>query len=151
MSYYEGEGEIDSQIRQLTGYYNTSNVFRNDWSCLDSGNKQYYAILRPGINPAPVEFISPTMYIVQWQTIIECWRRYTNETDFTTLSTLFGDVNRIIGVIQKDKTLGLAYVQVANVSSISAPIFKWVENGPIWISQEVTVSWIEQVSVTYTS
>lgn len=146
MSYTGGESAILARI-QAHADYSTSNTDQNDWSKLNGGKSAYYAILKPGADPAAVEFITPLQYVANWTTTVECWRRFVDE--HTTPAALFADVNKIIGQVQAYPTLGLSYVQVSRVTSITAPAFRWVENGPTWLVQEVNITWREETTATY--
>jgi len=146
MSYSAGESAIITRI-QAHANYSAANSAKNAWNLLDSGNSDFYAILRPGADDNPIEWISPLTYVVQWNTIIECWRQYVD--DGTTATALFGDVNTIIGQIQPYKTLGLSYVQASRIVSISTPGFRWAKDGgPAWLVQEANVAWLEEVTIS---
>jgi len=147
MSYTAGENNILARIRAHADY-SAANTDANDWDLLDSGHDDNYAILRPGPDNNEIEFISPTVYVVTWVTTIECWRRYLD--DGTTAAALFGDVNKIIAQMQPYKDLGLSYVEVARIVSITTPSFRWnKDGGPAWMVQEANLAWLEEVEVTY--
>jgi hypothetical protein len=147
MSYSAGESAILTRIRAHADY-DASNTAANAWNLLDSGADDNYVILKPSTEPAPVAFISPLTYVVSWTTVAECWRQYLD--DGTTSTALFGDVNKIIGQIQADKSLSLSYVQVSRIISVSAPAFRWAKDGgPAWLVQELAIQWLEEVQLTY--
>lgn len=146
MSYAAGEAAILTRI-QAHANYSTANSARNDWKLLDGGNSGYYAFVRPGADVNPTEFITPLQYVIQWSTAIECWRQYIDEG--TTATALFGDVNTIITQMQPYRTLGLSYVQVARVTGVSTPAFRWAQDGgPAWLVQEVIITWLEEVTLS---
>ena len=147
MAYTDGEGAILTRIRAHSDF-STSNTDANDWKILDSGNSAFYAILKPNEEPNDVEYYAFGSYVIRWQTVVEIWQRYKD--DGTTAASLFGNVQKIIAQMQPYKTLGLANVQNAEVVSVTAPSFRWDQDGgPAWMVQEVNIEWHEQSEITF--
>lgn len=147
MAYTDGEAAILARI-QAHADYSSSNTDANDWKKLDSGESAYYAILKPGTDPAELEFFSFSAYRIFWKTVIEVWQRY--EDDGTTASSLFGNVQKIIAQLQPYKKLGLTNTQNAEITNITAPSYRWdKDGGPAWLVQEITETWLEEVEVTF--
>ena len=147
MAYTDGEAAILARIR-AHGDYGTTNTDANDWKLLNTGNKAYYAILKPDSEPAELENITFSAYVIAWRTIVEVWQRYKD--DGTTATSLFGNVQKIIAQMQSYKTLGLFSVQNSAITGITAPSYRWdKDGGPAWLVQELTITWLEEVTVTY--
>lgn len=147
MTYSAGEAAILTRVK-VHASYDADNTSRADWGILNDGGSAYFAIVRPG-EAAEIEFISPTVYVIPWNTVIEVWQKYTNEQD--TEPALVGHVNEIIGQMQASQRLGLSYVQSSQVSSIAPPMEMWTKDGGVqWLKQEVGIRWREESDpVTY--
>ena len=147
MAYTTGEAAILARIRAHADF-STTNTDANDWKILDRGSSAFYAILKPCEEPAELEFYSFSGYAIAWMTVVEMWQRYKD--DGTTEASLFGNVQKIIGQMQPYKTLGLSNVQNSQITSITAPTFRWdKDGGPAWLVQELTITWLEEVEVTF--
>lgn len=151
MSYTTGEANILT-ILQATSYFDSGNSARANWKILDSGNAAYYAILKPGDDTAPMQFIAFDTYQVAWTTVIQVWYKYTDET--TTSTNLFGQVQNVIAALQPNNTLDDTGNTIVNaeIIGITPPLERWTRDGGVhWLAQDITVQWIEQVTVTLDS
>ena len=151
MGYSDGEALILTAIRAHANF-DSNNTRRANWKILDSGNKAYYAIIKPSEDPAAVEFITPTVYVTAWHTVVEVWYRY--EDDATTQTNLYSKVNDIIGQMQTYKDLNTSSddIQNAEVVGITPPMEQYGKkrNSLDWLKQEVIIEWLEQSDpVTY--
>jgi hypothetical protein len=149
MAYADGEAAILTRIRAHANY-DSGNTSRSDWKILDSGKSSFYAVVKPSMEPAPLEYITPIVYVVHWVTTIEVWQKYTDET--ITQNNLYGHVNEIMAQVQAQKTLGRSSygVQQAEIVAINAPQTAWTKDGvPAYLVQEITVRWHEQNDVTH--
>jgi hypothetical protein len=147
VSYTAGETAIATRLKAL-GYFDTDNTDQNNWGKLDNGKNIYYAIARPGDEPAEIQFISPTVYTITWKTVIEVWYRYVD--DGTTATSLFNIVNTVIPIINTTKNLGISAFQIVKATSVSTPYFRWdKDGGPAWLVQDVNVQFIEEIKTSY--
>jgi hypothetical protein len=148
MSYSAGEALILTRVQAITNY-SASNTSRGDWGILNSGKGQTYAIIRPG--PFVRMWEGSTSNIATWTTIVEIWQRYID--DGTTLTNLEANVANVIAGIDIYKRMGdqTGLMIDFSLTSGSEVLSKWERggNGPAWLSQELSVTWREEVDVTY--
>lgn len=148
MSYSAGEALILARVQAITGY-TLGNTSRGDWGILNHGKAATYAIIRPG--PFVRMWEGSTSNIATWTTIVEIWQRYTD--DSTTLTNLEANVANVIAGIDAYKRMGdtTGFLIDFSLTSGSEVLSKWEKggNGPAWLSQELSVTWKEEVDVTY--
>ena len=144
MGYATGEAAILTLIKALSDY-DSDNTARQDWKPLHSGKAAVYAILRPG-QWSP-ERVSPTAYHDHWLTVIEVWRRYSDDTKPALLQT---NVSDIVTQIRKYPTLNSAAgVQDSDITGGPEMVEITLANGSLWAKWEINCEWTEETTVTY--
>ncbi len=146
MGYKAGEDAILAKLRTCAGF-NAGNTRQANWKILSSGASDHYGILRPGA--FMLEWLTPAMYQVSWNTVIEVWQRY--EDDATTQENLYGYVANLLAGLQIWPNMGLpTTVTDSTISGAEMPQEMWNAgaNGPAWLKWEVVVSWKEQDEIT---
>ena len=84
-----------------------------------------------------------------WQTVIEVWRRYVNDSETTQLMGSLRD--EIIAAIQAKSRLGdtTGNVVLSGVTGGGDPEAMWTKRGgPQWLRGEIYVEWTERTTVT---
>ena len=146
MAYIDGENLIATVIKAHANF-NADNVAQAEWTQLDLGNSDHYAILKHGgMTP---EFISANVYVARHITVIEVWQNY--EDDGTTATNLYGYVGNVIAQIQNVEKLGDTggIIQNSSVAEVGTVEEMWLSGGgPSWLRQMVSVLWHEQVTAT---
>lgn len=151
MSYTNGESLMLTRIR-TSANYNTNNTTRNDWSILNDGKNDHYAILKKLEDPSPVTWPGVRTYHIEWTTIIEVWQRVQNDDD-QAAADCHAEVLAIINVLQNNPRLGdtSGTIVDSSIRGIGGPVNTWLsDGGPIWAMMEIYVTWIEQARVTFT-
>ena len=144
MGYATGEAAILTLIQALSDY-DSDNTARQDWKPLHSGKAAVYAILRPG--PWSTERVATNMHHDYWLTVIEVWRRYSDDTKPALLQT---NVSDIVTQIRKYPTLnGASGVQDSNITGGPEMIEVTRANGSLWAKWEINCEWTEETTVTY--
>lgn len=141
MSYSQGEAAILTRL-QAHEDFSSDNATRGDYGLLNSGHDNVYLVVRPG-DPGEQEYITFRVYVVAWNTVIEVWQRYLNET--TTLTDLEANVEKIKTQMESYPQLGLSQVQYS-IMTIGTPTEQWTEDGSalVWLKQEINIQWQEQ-------
>lgn len=142
MSYSTGEAAILTLVQAL-GAYDSENATRQDWRPLARGKAQYYAVLRPG--KWSNEQVTVSSNARSWRTVIECWRRYADDTRPMTLQD---DVEAIVAQLEKYPTLNGAVLD-SIVSGGGDMLERELSNGSLWAVWEVYCDWQEEHSVSY--
>jgi len=146
MSYKTGEDLIFALVKTATNF-NANNTYQANWKALNKGKDDHYAILRSG--ESTVEWITLRGYITHYQTIIEIWQRYRD--DSTTQTTLYGYIGNILNKLQGTPKLGDkgSTIQDSSVSVANTPEEMWTNNanGPSWLRWKITVKWDELSSI----
>jgi len=144
--YPRAESLLLAQIRAVDGY-NQENTFVGKWGILNNGKSAKYAIIRPGANT--ISYGSARVD-VNWTSIVEIYQKYLD--DGPSLTSLEGDVravmNRLILYPHMGDTTG-AITQAA-ITSMAEPVrVDSSPNGPYWLMQALTITWLEQIVVEY--
>jgi hypothetical protein len=143
MTYATGQTAIYNRIIAHASF-DANNTSESDWGILNTGNAAYYAILKPSPDPAPIEWITFTIYMIHWTTIVEVWQRYVDET--TTQAALYGHTGQIIAQMQPYNRLTGNTIAHAEAVSVGTPTEEWKSGakGPAWLKQEINIQWHEQ-------
>jgi len=141
-------------MSQATGWTTTGQVSRSNWGILDSGVSDHYAILKPGaFRRARISLAGgagANMTVEEIFTgIIEVWQLYTDET--TTQANLESAMNNMMNRLDAYRKLADTTGAVRDAFSESGGEQRegWVKggDGPVWIIQDITVSWTEEKTV----
>ena len=145
MAYATGEGLLLTVVQAMTGFDSTS-TSQADWSILNKGTSDHYAILRPG--PFVNEPLTPTLNEITWTTVIEVWQQYTD--DGTTATNLYGHVDNMLNIRKYKNFSNSAVVANAILSGGDEPEEMWNSGGgPQWLRWKMNVTWKEQECITY--
>ena len=135
-------------LSNFTSTGSTPNITIADWSVLNKGFSNHYAILRPGPTERPR--ISMRMRDTQYRTIIEVWQQYVN--DGTTVVSVIGNADAIAAQIDKYRKLGDTggTIRESDVSGFGE-VRTWPAdaNTPTWLVREVYVDWKEESTPAY--
>lgn len=142
MSYATGEAAILTLVRALSAY-DSENSTRADWRPLTRGKAQYYAILRPGKWTS--EQLTMGSNARSWRTVVECWRRYADDTRPVALQD---DVEAVAAQLEKYPTLNGAVLD-SMVTGGGDMVERELSNGSLWAVWEVYVDWQEEQDVSY--
>lgn len=142
MSYATGEAAVLTLLQAMSAY-NSDNATRADWRPLARGKAQHYAILRPG--KWANEQMAMSANQRTWRTVVECWRRYADDTRPVALQE---DVAAVVAQLEKYPTLNGA-VQDSMVSGGGDMQERELSNGSLWAVWEVYVDWQEEQAVSY--
>lgn len=142
MSYATGEAAILTLLQALDAY-DSENATRADWRPLTRGKAQHYVVLRPG--KWSNEQVTVSSNVRSWRTVIECWRRYADDTRPMTLQD---DVEAIVAQLERYPTLNGAVLD-SIVSGGGDMLERELSNGSLWAVWEVYVDWQEEHSVSY--
>lgn len=142
MSYSTGEAAVLALVRALDGY-DDENATRADWRPLSRGKAQHFAILRPG--KWANEQLTVSGNVRAWRTVVECWRRYADDTRPIALQE---DVERVVAQIERYPTLNGAGLD-SMVTGGGEMVERELANGSLWAVWEVYVDWQEEHSVSY--
>jgi hypothetical protein len=142
MSYAVGEAAILTLIQAL-GAYDGENATRADWRPLTRGKAQQYVVLRPG--KWANEQLTVSSNVRAWRTVVECWRRYADDTRPITLED---DVETVTAQLEQYPTLNGAVLDSV-VSGGGDMVERELSNGSLWAVWEVYVDWQEEHSVSY--
>lgn len=138
MSYSTGEALLLAAV-QACASFDSTNTSRANWKVLDKGKSSRYAILRPGAWSA--KWVAFNTYNTTYQTVIEIWQRYTDET--TTHTNLYALVAEVLEGILPD-ALGGDILSLL-VSDADEPEEMWTAGGgPSWLRWSVRVNWTEE-------
>lgn len=145
-TYETGEAFLAAKAATVTGF-TTANVKRSDWTVLSSGASDHYAILRPGAIEVAADSLGGGVTF-RYTTHIEVWQHYTD--DSATRTNLFERVAALALEIVKWPYLG-GLAEDCSLSSGGQVQEMWKEggNGPLYLMQELTVSWSAPVDVTF--
>lgn len=142
MSYAVGEAAILTLIQALSAY-DSENATRADWRPLTRGKAQQYVVLRPG--KWANEQLTMSSNVRAWRTVVECWRRYADDTRPIALED---DVETVTAQLEKYPTLNGAVLD-SIVSGGGDMVERELANGSLWAVWEVYVDWQEEHSVSY--
>ena len=145
MSYSEGEALLLTQVRHVPGFTD-KNTSRGDWSIMNDGPSNVYAILRPG---AFSQMAASARIEVQWLTVIEIWQRYTQ--DGGTAIALQENMYLVKRRLDEYSHAGDATntIDVAGVTGGNDLVRVPAGGGPQWLVWELVVRWQEQEAKTY--
>ena len=146
MAYTGGEAAILTLLRAHASY-DSDNTSQAKFDILNTGASKYYAILLQDPDwEAPIEWITPTVYTITWQTLIEVWQRYTAPS--TTANALWGHIQEVIAQLQPKNKLGLDNVQHSAAEAVSKTMEMRdpdkPDGHPLWLKQGVSIRWVEQ-------
>ncbi len=157
MSYSDGEALILTQI-QATTPFGTTTTARSDWTLLNRGKGQSYAILRYGgfrnHKPASLGGLGGSIkYETLWLTICEIWVR-VKTTETAAVKTSETNMQAVVDRFDARRKAGdqAGVVQEVKVRSGSEPVGQWktdrrgnvIGTGPKWLKQNLTIEWIEE-------
>lgn len=143
MSYTAGEAAILAQVQTCTGFSST-NTSRSNWGVLNSGKDDHYAILRPGA--FATAWISPTVYEARYNTVVEVWQRWKDDT--STHTSLYAHIANLMALMTNpDMDAGLLD---SSITGAEAPEEMWRKSGgPSWLRWRINIAWSDQVQVTF--
>lgn len=144
--YSAGEAAILAKVQGATGF-DATNTARGDWKPLNKGLSDHYAILRQGPFEIAANSLGGGVRTV-WTTVIEVWTRYVDDAE--TRTDLYGYSAAVMAELWKWAHLG-GPAEDMNITGGAEPREMWKEggNGPAWLMQELTVSWAEVSTVTF--
>ena len=149
--YKEGEARILDLVQSLT-HFNTTNSAIGDWTILNSGESDEYAILKPGEHGDP-EYITMRTYRAYWKTVIEVWWFWNiGESDTDNLQFLEDRAQEVIDGLQpyrktNDSGGTVLHAEIGPIGPVNE--IKNQDGGMEWLMQEVTFGWDEEISVTF--
>ena len=149
--YKAGEARILALVQGLTNF-DTNNATIGDWTVLNQGKSERYAVLKPGDHPDP-EYITMTTYRAFWVTIIEVWQQWKIElSDTANLQLLEDRVQEIIDGLQpyrKTNDTGgtVLHAEIGRIDLVSETFNQ--DGGMEWIMQEVTFEWSEEIAPAF--
>ena len=149
MSYTSGEALVLTRLRAISGStWTSSNSSRGNWSILNSGASDHYAILAmaPGTNDG----YAISMTLRNYVTKIEVWQAYTD--DGTSYTNLLGYYEAILDMFDQYRKLGDTggTIQDARCARWGQVEERWsAGGGPRWLKQDFFIEWTEENSISY--
>lgn len=144
--YKAGEARILALIQGLSTF-NDDNATIGDWTVLNLGKSDRYAILKPGDHGEP-ERHTMTRYLFPWITIIEVWHRWdVNSSDAVNLQALEDRVQAIINRLQPYRKTNDSGNTVLDAKIERLGLVNEIFNqdgGMEWLQQEVAFGWDEE-------
>lgn len=150
MTYASGEELIANIIRDLPEF-DASNVARSDWTILNNGKSDHYAIVRRGAMGARGrEWISPTVYVARWVTYVEVWQKVLPDNGLTR-SELFRHVESVMTLLELPTLADPdGVIQDSSIPGMTEPEEMWTAGGgPVFLRITVEVVWDEQREIAY--
>jgi hypothetical protein len=145
MAYSDGEALLLTRVQACTGF-DSNNTSRSNWRILNSGKSNQYAILRPA--EFDIEWTALAAYTVTWNTIIEVWQRYTNETD--TPTNLYTHIANLMPILTYPYLGDSSKVLDSSIVGAAEPEEMWTAGGGVaWLRWAARVEWKENIEVTY--
>jgi len=147
MGYSTGEALILTRVIACDNF-DANNTSQANWKILNSGASDHYAILRPGT--FDVEFDTICTYHINWNTVIEVWQRYTDET--TSQTNLYARVADLFPIMAYPKLgdSGGTILEWSTILGGEEPEEMWIKDGgPAWLRWKLTLAWKEQGEITY--
>ena len=148
--YKAGEARILALVQGLTNF-DTNNATIGDWTVLNQGKSDRYAVLKPGVFDN--EYITMTTYRAFWETIIEVWQLWKVELSETVnLQNLETRVQEIIDGLQpyrltNDSGGTVLHAEISRGDLVSE-VFNQ-DGGMEWIMQEVSFEWSEEIAPAF--
>ena len=146
MTYATGQSLILTRV-QACDVFDTTNTSECDWKVLNSGKSNTYAILRPGAFKR--EWLSATMYRMNYTTVIEVWQRYTVEG--TSYTNLYTGVNALMAMESYHRMGDTTNaIEDFTIEGSDDPEEMWTKQGGVmWLRWKMRVRWYEETTVTY--
>jgi hypothetical protein len=148
MAYADGEALILNRIQQLPGF-GVANATRADWTVLNSGKSDHYAILRRG-RMARRDWLTPVTYRASWLTVIEVWQKVLpNQAE--TRTRLFEHVETIMRLLEYPRLSDDAgTIEDSDIPEIGEPEEMWTrDGGPVYLRVQLEMVWNEQREIAY--
>ena len=149
--YKAGEARILALIQGLDNFDDTNTTI-GDWTVLNLGKSDRYAILKPGDHGEP-ERHTMNRYIFPWITIIEVWHRWdVGSSDAENLQALEDRVQAIIDGLQiyrktNDSGNTVLDAEIERIGLVNE-IFNQ-DGGMEWLQQEVSFEWSEEIAPAF--
>ena len=144
--YKAGEARILALVQGLTNF-DTNNATIGDWTVLNQGKSDRYAVLKPGDHGEP-ERHTMTRYLFPWVTIIEVWQLWKIElSDEDNLQLLEDRVQEVIDGLQvyrktNDSGNTVLDAEIGRIGLVTE-VFNQ-DGGMEWLQQEVGFEWTEE-------
>ena len=148
--YKAGEARILALVQGLTNF-DTNNATIGDWTVLNQGKSDRYAVLKPGVFDN--EYITMTTYRAFWETIIEVWHRWDiGSSDAENLQALEDRVQAIINRLQpyrltNDDGGTVLHAEISRGDLLSETLNQ--DGGMEWLMQEVSFEWSEEIAPAF--
>ena len=151
MSYPAGETLILARLQAISGsVWTTANTSQAKWKILNSGVADHYAILKEGAGGTSAS-VSFSVEERRYSTIIQVWQSYKDDGTSATNLQAYGEA--ISDQFARYRKLGdsTGGVRDAYCSAWSEVTEQWRkgENGPRWLRQDFTITWVEEEAVSY--
>lgn len=148
MSYSDGEALILNLVQELPDF-GAKNATRADWTVLNSGKSDHYAILRRGSMNSNRVWQTANVYVASWQTIVEIWQRILPDS-FETRTRLFEHAESVMTLLEYP-TLGdtTGTIQDSSIPEMGEPEEMWKDGGALYLKLEIGVTWDEQREISF--
>ena len=148
--YKAGEARILALVQGLTNF-DTNNATIGDWTVLNLGKSERYAVLKPGVFSN--EYITMITYRAFWETLIEVWQLWKIElSDQANLQLLEDRVQEVVDGLQTYRLTndsgGTVLHAEINRGDLVAEVFNQ-DGGMEWIMQEVSFEWSEEIAPAF--
>jgi hypothetical protein len=149
MSYTAGETLVLTRLRAISGsVWGSTNTAQANWTMLNSGLSDHYAVLKMGAGTNDPMSLSATLR--SYTTIIEVWVSYTD--DGTSYTNMLAYWEAILDMFDQYRKLGDATgtVQDARCTRWDAIEERWTAGGgPRWLKQNFFIEWDEENAITF--
>jgi hypothetical protein len=149
VSYSAGEALILTRLQAISGsVWTSTNTARGNWTMLNSGKADHYAVLKMGAGTNDGFSLSVTLR--SYITVIEVWQSY--QADGTSYTNMLAYWEAILDMFDQYRKLGdgTGTVQDARCSRWDAIEEMWTQGGgPRWLKQNFYIDWQEENNVTY--
>lgn len=148
--YKAGEARILALVQGLTNF-DANNATIGDWTVLNLGKSERYAVLKPGVFDN--EYITMITYRAFWETLIEVWQLWKIElSDTANLQLLEDRVQEIIDGLQiyrktNDSGGTVLHAEISRGDFVTEVLNQ--DGGMEWIMQEVSFEWSEEIAPSF--
>ena len=143
--YKDGEALWLTRVRAVSGF-DTSNTSRGNWTILNNGAADIYAILKPG--EWNREMIGFNRRLNVYQTIIQVWQKYRE--DGTSMINLEDKINDILVSVDTYPQIGDSGNTVIDAQIIAVrEVQQTPADAPTWMYAELVGEWQEEIAITY--
>lgn len=143
--YKAGEALWQTRIQAISGI-DGNQVTRGKWGVLNSGHANTYIILKPGTHGR--EMIGLNRRLDVWQTVIQVWRRYTDDGD--SMTDLENTIDTILAALDPRRLMGdtAGTIQDAQIIEVREMV-QTPADAPKWLYVELIGEWREETTISY--